>query len=96
MFAGPAQLSVCTRGQPGDEAKYLLHATMATDQDGGQLVVVKEFGLVDSRQLLAEGDTTFPHLALVKQLDGVMVETFLPFMSCLARIATNSSLDFLA
>ena len=69
---------------------------MATDQDGGQLVVVKEFGLVDSRQLLAEGDTTFPHLALVKQLDGVMVETFLPFMSRLARIATNSSLDFLA
>ena len=67
---------------------------MATDQDGGQLVVVKELGLVDHRQLLAERDTTFPHLALVKQLDGVMVETFLPFTSRLARIATDS-LDFL-
>ena len=68
----------------------LQDVTTATDQDGGQLVVVKELGLVDPCQLLAEWDTTLPHLALVKQLDGIIVEELLPFTSRLARIVTNS------
>lgn len=67
---------------------------MATDQDGGQFVVVKQLGLVDLCQLLAEWDTTLPHLTLVKQLDGIIVETLLPFTSRLAWIVSNS-LDFL-
>ena len=72
----------------------LQHVTMATDQNGGQLVVVKQLGLVDPCQLLAEWDTTLPHLALVKQLDGIIVEVLLPFASRLVQIVTNS-LDFL-